>query len=83
MLHSHANSDVFNTLEEISNHKCVMSNIYDKCDDFDIGIVNFPFFDDDVPRRASYLLTVYTFRNLLALLESAIMLRTLTREINV
>ena len=28
--------------------------IYDKRDDFDFGIVNFPYLDGDVPRRASY-----------------------------
>ena len=50
----------------------VSSKIYDKRDDFDFDIVNFPFLDVDVPRRASY--GVYcTFRNLLGLLESAIM----------
>ena len=32
----------------------VPSNIYDKRDDFDFDIVNFPFLDGDVPRRASY-----------------------------
>ena len=32
----------------------VSSKIYDKRDDFDFDIVNFPFLDDDVPRRASY-----------------------------
>ena len=32
----------------------VSSNIYDKRDDFDFDIVNFPFLDGDVPRRASY-----------------------------
>ena len=34
----------------------VSSKIYDKRDDFDfdIDLVNFPFFDGDVPRRASY-----------------------------
>ena len=41
--------------------------IYDKRDDFDFDIVNFPFLDGDVPRRASY--GVY-IRNLLGLLES-------------
>ena len=30
------------------------SKIYDKRDDFDFDIVNFPFLDGDVPRRASY-----------------------------
>ena len=47
------------------------SKIYDKRDEFDFDIVNFSFLDGDVPRHA------YTFRNLLDLLESAIMLRTL------
>ena len=51
--------------------------MYDKRDDFDFDIVNFPFLDGDVP------LMVYTFRNLLGLLESAIMLQTSTLEINV
>ena len=33
----------------------VSSKIYDKRDDFDFDIVNFPFLDEgDVPRRASY-----------------------------
>ena len=30
------------------------SKIYDKHDDFDFDIVNFPFLDGDVPRRPSY-----------------------------
>ena len=32
----------------------VSSKIYDKRDDFDFDIVNFPFLDGVVPRRASY-----------------------------
>ena len=32
----------------------VSSKIYDKRDDFDFDIVNFPFLDGDVHRRASY-----------------------------
>ena len=32
----------------------VSSKIYDKRDDFDFDIVNFPFSDGDVPRRPSY-----------------------------
>ena len=32
----------------------VFTKIYDKRDDFDFDIVNFPFLDDDVPRRPSY-----------------------------
>ena len=31
----------------------VSSNIYDKRDDFDFDLVNFPFLDGDVPRRPS------------------------------
>ena len=32
----------------------VSSKIYDKCDDFDFDIVNFPFLDGDVPHSTSY-----------------------------
>ena len=32
----------------------VSSNIYDKRDDFDFDIVNFPFLDGDIPRSTSY-----------------------------
>ena len=32
----------------------VSTKIYDKWDDFNFDIVNFPFLDGDVPRRASY-----------------------------
>ena len=32
----------------------VSSKIYDKRDDFNFDIVNFPFLDGDVPRRPSY-----------------------------
>ena len=32
----------------------VSTKIYDKHDDFDFDIVNFPFLDDDVPRRPFY-----------------------------
>ena len=32
----------------------VSTRIYDKRDDFDFDIVNFPFLDGDVPRRPSY-----------------------------
>ena len=35
-------------------YETVSSKIYDKRDDFDFDIVNFPFLDGDVPRRASY-----------------------------
>ena len=38
----------------------VSSKIYDKRDDFDFDIVNFPFLDGDIPRRASY--GVYIFQ---------------------
>ena len=32
----------------------VSSKIYDKRDDFDFDIVNFPFLDGDIPRATSY-----------------------------
>ena len=32
----------------------VFTKIYDKRDDFNFDIVNFPFFDGDVPQRPSY-----------------------------
>ena len=32
----------------------VKTKIYDKRDDFDFDIVNFPFLDGDIPRSASY-----------------------------
>ena len=32
----------------------ISCKIYDKRDDFDFEIVNFPYLDGDVPRRASY-----------------------------
>ena len=46
----------------------VSSKIYDKRDDYNFDVVNFPFLDGDVP---CVLRMVYTFRILLGLLESA------------
>ena len=37
-----------------SSNSFVSSKIYDKRDNFDFDIVNFPFLDVDVPRRPSY-----------------------------
>ena len=34
------------------------SKIYDKRDDFDFEIVNFPFLDGDVPRSTSYRVNI-------------------------
>ena len=56
----------------------VSFKIYDKRDDFDFDIVNFPFFW--MVTFLVVLLMVYTFRNLLGLLESVIMLQTSTLE---
>ena len=52
----------------------VKTKIYDKRDDFDFEIVNFPFLDGDVPRSASY---VFIFLTLFDLLEFLVMLMTL------
>ena len=51
------------------------SKIYDKRDDFNFEIVNFPFLDGDVPRSPSY--GVY-ISQLIRLLECALMLMTST-----
>ena len=50
------------------------TKIYDKRDDFDFDLVNFPFLDGDVTRSASC--GVYTFQ-LINLLEFLVMLMTL------
>ena len=36
----------------------ISTKIYDKRDDFDFDIVNFPFLDGDVPRRTSYCIYI-------------------------
>ena len=46
----------------------VSSKIYDKCDDFDFDIVNFPFLDGDL-----LPLTGFTILNLFGLLECLVM----------
>ena len=46
-------SSVNNFRLSISND-IVSTKIYDKRDDFDFEIVNFPFLDGDVPRSTSY-----------------------------
>ena len=52
----------------------VKTKIYDKRDDFNFDIVNFPFVDGDVPRSASY--GVY-ISQLIRLLEFQVMVMTL------
>ena len=55
----------------------VSSKMYDKRDDFDFDIVNFPFLNGDVDRRASYGVCISQ------VIRFVIMLRTSTLEINV
>ena len=55
-------------------HDIVSLKIYDKRDDFNFDIVNFPFLDGDVPQRPSY--GVYIYLNLFALPEHLRMLLT-------
>ena len=57
----------------------VSNEIYDKRDDFDFEIVNFPFLDGDVPRSTSY--EVY-ISQLIRLLEHLAMFLTTTLTIN-
>ena len=57
----------------LSTHNDIVSTkIYDKRDDFNFDIVNFPFLDGDVPQRTSY--GVYIYLNLFALPEHLCML---------
>ena len=49
----------------------VSSKIYDKRDDFDFDIVNFPFLDGDVPYSTSY--GFFFFLSLFGLLECVVM----------
>ena len=59
----------------LSIHNDIVSTkIYDKQDDFNFDIVNFPFLDGDVPQRPSY--DVYIYLNLFALPEHLRMLLT-------
>ena len=57
----------------------VSTKIYDKRDNFDFEIVNFPFLDGDVPRSTSYV--VYTSQ-LICLQEHLAMLLISTLAIN-
>ena len=52
----------------------VKTKIYDKEDDFDFDIVNFPFLDGGVPLRHPM---VFRFLNLFDLLECPVILMTL------
>ena len=56
----------------------VSSKIYDKWDDFNFEIVNFPFLDGDVPRSPSY--GIYIFLSLFVLLKCVIIMMTSTTE---
>ena len=55
-------------------YKFVKTKIFDKRDEIDFDIVNFPFLDGDVPCSTSY--GVYIF-NLFVLLECPVMSMTL------
>ena len=55
----------------------VSSKIYDKRDDLNFEIVNFPFLDGDAPRSPSYGVCI---SSLFVLLECILMLMTSTTE---
>ena len=57
----------------------VSSKIYDKRDDFNFEIVNFPFLDGDVPRSPSYGVYIY---QLIRFAEWVLMMMTSTTERN-
>ena len=46
--------DPFLDLHQSISNGFVSSKIYDKREDFDFDIVNFPFLDGDIPRASSY-----------------------------
>ena len=73
-----ANSDTeapFLDLNLSITNGIVSSKIYDKRDEFNFEIVNFPFLVGDIPRSPSYI-----FLSLFVLLECALMLTTSTTE---
>ena len=51
---SDTETSFFLDLNLCTSNGTVSIKIYDKRDDFDFDIVNFPFLDGDVPRRTSY-----------------------------
>ena len=61
----------------LSIHNDIVSTkMYDKRDDFNFDIVNFPFLDGDVPQRPSYGVYIYIYHNLFTLPEHLRMLLT-------
>ena len=50
---------VFLDLNLSIHNDIVSTKIYDKWDDFNFDIVNFPFLDGDVPQRPSYGVYIY------------------------
>ena len=50
----------------------VSTKIYDKRDDFDFEILNFPFLDGDVPRSTSYEVSFALLEHLAMLLTSTL-----------
>ena len=64
-----------------NSNDIVSTKIYDKHDDFDFKIVDFPFLDGDVPRSKSYIME-YISLNSFVLLEHLAMLLTSTLATN-
>ena len=60
------------------------SKIYDKRDDFDFDIVNFPFLDGDVPRRPSdgvYISQLIRFARVVMLMTLIILILLISRSL--
>ena len=71
--------NAFYDLHLLISNDIVATKIYDKRDDFDFEIVNFPFLDGDVPPSTSYgVLSLNSF----VLLEHLAMLLTSTLAFN-
>ena len=59
----------------------VSTEIYDKRDDFDFDIVNFPFLDGDVPRRTSYGVYISQLMRFARLLQILMTLTTVIKPL--
>ena len=79
MAESHDSEAAFLDLHLSISNDIVSTKIYDKRDDFDFDVVNFPFLDRDVPRSTSY--GVY-ISQLIRLLEHLAILLTSALAIN-
>jgi len=66
------------------NNGIIFSKIYDKRDDFNFAVVNYPHFDGDVPRATSYgvyISQLIRFAGACSVEDSHIRNRTITEKL--